>query len=186
MTDQEPKTEPTDDPLKVDPITEVEPFEPAAEGSEPTPDPPKKGSPPGDDQPTADGEQHPEAAGAEVSKLKKEAANYRHKLRDAEAERDRLATRITDYDRAEVERQVTGQGGLQNAADFWLAVQLDDLRDEQGALDPAKVKAARDRILSEHPHWREPGPSFDGGAREPAPAPGPSFGEALKSGGTGR
>ena len=56
---------------------------------------------------------------------------------------------------------MVGDGGLQNAADFWLAVQLDELRDDDGALDPAKIKAAR--------------PSEPKGA--------PSFGEAVKRAG---
>ena len=84
--------------------------------------------------------------------------------------------------RAEVERQVTGAGGLQSASDFWTAgVKLDDLRAEDGGLDPEKVKAERDRVLSEHPHWREtPADAMDGGVRELAPAGPPAFGEAMK------
>jgi hypothetical protein len=121
-----------------------------------------------------------EQGGDDLGKVRREAAGYRRKLRDTEAERDQLAARLTDYDRAEVERQVTEQGGLQNAADFWLAVQLDELRDDVGALDPEKVKAARERVLPERPHWRQPSPSFDGGAREPVRKGGPNFGEAIK------
>lgn len=115
------------------------------------------------------------------AKLRKEAAGYRRRLRETEAERDKLRARVEDADRAEVERAVTGDRGLTDPADFWLAVQLDDLRDEDGALDKAKIEAARDRVLADRPHWRKPAPNFDGGARESAPDPsGPSFGAALK------
>ena len=80
------------------------------------------------------------------AKLRREAAGYRRRLRETEAEREKLRARLEQSDRADVERLVTGDGGSPNAEDFWLAVQLDDLRDEDGALDPAKVKAARDRV----------------------------------------
>ena len=121
-------------------------------------------------------------AGDDPAKLRKEAAGYRRRLRVAEQERDKLAARLVQADRAEVERQVTGDGGLRNADDFWLAVDLDDLRDEDGRLDTEKVKAARDRVLADRPHWRQPAPRFDGGAREQEPdTSSPSFGEALKN-----
>lgn len=43
------------------------------------------------------------------------------------------------------------------------------------------VKAAKERVISEHPHWREAPPNFDGGARETTPdTSGPSFGKAIK------
>lgn len=140
--------------------------------------------------PAPEGEpQEPEAKAGEggndqVAQLRKEAASYRRKLRAAEVQVEQLDSRLADYDRAEVERQVTGDGGLQSAADFWLAVQLDDLRDEQRALDPAKIKAARERVLKEHPHWREPAPDFSGGARQSEPPSRPSFGDAVKQAGS--
>ena len=62
-----------------------------------------------------------------------------------------MQARAEQADRLEVERAVTGDGGLQNADDFWLAVQLDDLRDADGALDAAKFKAARDRVIADRP-----------------------------------
>lgn len=115
-------------------------------------------------------------------KLRKEAAKYRRRLRETEAERDQLAARNSDLERAEVERQITGPGGLASASDLWTAgVQLADLRGEDGGLDPEKVKEARDKVLSEHPHWREPTKtSMDGGVRGMVPEGPPSFGGAIK------
>ena len=119
--------------------------------------------------------------GEDPAKLRKEAASYRRRLRETEAERDKLRARVEASDRLEVERQVGGDGGLADPGDLWLAVQLDDLRNDDGALDSEKVEAARDRVLVDRPHWRhQPTPQFDGGARESAVETKPSFGEALK------
>lgn len=113
----------------------------------------------------------------------REAAKYRRRLRETEAERDKAVERAAALERAEVERSVTGEGGLANADDFWLAgVSLDDLRNEDGGLDSEKVEQARDRVLGEHPNWRrQPAPDFGGGVREPAIEDRtPSFGKAMK------
>lgn len=153
---------------------------------------PKPNSDPGEDQGTPESQsepQKPESASAQpgddVAKVRREAAGYRRKLREAEAKIEQRDARISDYERAEVERQITGDGGLQNAADFWLTgIQLDELRDDEGNLDSEKVKAARDRVLAEHPHWRRPSPGFDGGVRQPVrEEPEFPFGEALKKAG---
>jgi hypothetical protein len=73
---------------------------------------------------------------------------------------------------------------MTSASDLWTAgVQLADLRGKDGSLDQAKIKEAqeaRDRVLAEHPHWRQAPIDFGGGVREPAPEAGPSFGSALK------
>ena len=115
----------------------------------------------------------------EVGKLRKEAAGYRTKLRETETKLERAEARISDYDRAEVERQVGDR--LQNPSDLWLTgVQLDELRGEDGSLEPEKVKAARDKVIEEHPHWQKPAPDFGQGARQPANERRFSFGEALK------
>lgn len=113
----------------------------------------------------------------------REAAKYRMRLREAEADRDKLRAALDTAHRTEVERIVTGEGGLADGADLWRSgLTLDDLRDGEGALDTKKVEAARDHVLAEHPHWRKsPTPDQDGGVRElPPDTSGPSFGEAIK------
>ena len=115
--------------------------------------------------------------------LRHEAAGYRRQLRTAEAERNRLREQLHARDRADAER-LAGQT-MANGADLFAAgVELGALRDEDGALSPELVEQAVAGVLEQRPHWRRARTvSFDGGARMPAPEPGPSFGEALKGAG---
>ncbi|OBK56319.1 hypothetical protein A5656_19675 [Mycobacterium gordonae] len=71
----------------------------------------------------------------------REAAKYRRRLRDAEAERDRLAEQVESLQRAEVERQAT-VGGLRPAALWASGAELDGLLGDDGTVDAAKVSAA--------------------------------------------
>ncbi|OBC12614.1 hypothetical protein A5784_32825 [Mycobacterium sp. 852013-50091_SCH5140682] len=70
----------------------------------------------------------------------REAAKYRRRLREAEAERDQLAERVTALQRAEVERLATADG-LKPAA-LWSSTELAGLLDDEGVVDAAKVAAA--------------------------------------------
>ena len=124
-----------------------------------------------------------EAATDDVAALRREAANFRRRLRETESERDGLRERLDARDRADAERiaaQVMGDG-----RDLWVAgVELAALRDDDGALSPDLVNQAVERTLSDRPHWRRaPTVSFDGGARTTPPSGPPSFGEALKDAG---
>lgn len=93
-------------------------------------------------------------AGDDRSKSNKEAAKYRRQLRDTETERDGLRDRVAGYERADVER-IAGTK-LQDGSDLWAAgVNIDDLRDDTGAVDPDKVTAACDQIVAQRPHWRK-------------------------------
>jgi len=109
-------------------------------------------------------------AGDSLAKVRREAASYRVKLRDTEGERDRLAGVVGSMQRAEAERLVTGAltgAGLAEGGDLWRGgVELAELLGDDGQLDHGKLTAARDRVASEHPHWRRPVDSFDGGARQ--------------------
>ncbi len=117
--------------------------------------------------------------------LRKEAAKYRVRLREVEAERDSLAERLAGQQRTEVERLATqvGAGGMRmlaSGADLWAAgVVLGDLVDEDGQIDPELVKAAVGRVLTEHPHWAHRWPSLNGGVRTTAEA-GPTFQDVLR------
>jgi hypothetical protein len=140
--------------------------------------------------PTAEAEHDEEGAPSEdrtgdpLAKVRREAASYRVKLREAEGERDRLAGVVEGMQREEVERfAATGMGALSSGADIWAAgVTLADLRGEDGSLDPSKLKAARDRVLTERPHWGQRPDDFDGGVRQSAPTTdhGAGFADALR------
>ncbi|GAA2621985.1 hypothetical protein SMC26_32955 [Actinomadura fulvescens] len=90
----------------------------------------------------------------------REAARYRTQLREAASERDQLRGVVTAMQRAEVERlAMTGQKGkgwrskLQDGTDLWaFGVQLEDLVDENGQLDPDKVHDAVADLVERKPH----------------------------------
>ncbi|WP_142391347.1 hypothetical protein [Mycobacterium sp. ENV421] len=71
----------------------------------------------------------------------REAAKYRRRLRDTEAERDALAARVEALQRAEVERQAT-VGGLKPAALWASGTELAGLLGDDGTVDESKVSAA--------------------------------------------
>jgi hypothetical protein len=71
-----------------------------------------------------------------------------------------------------------------------LAVSMDDLRDERGALSTERTIAASDAVLADRPHWAKPEekpasprmPNLHNGARRAAREPEKlSFGTALKN-----
>lgn len=75
-----------------------------------------------------------------------EAAKYRHRAKEAEAERDALAEQVTALRRAAVEDRLKAQHVA--PAGFWAAgVQLEDLLDDEGNLDDEKVKTAADNAV---------------------------------------
>ncbi len=111
-----------------------------------------------------------------------EAAKYRRRLREAEAERDTLGSRVETMQRAEVERLAAAD--LAAPADMWLTgTALPDLLDDDGDVDPAKVTDTIQRIIGDRPSWRAApaAPSFDGGARATVPAA-TSYQEILRGG----
>lgn len=115
-----------------------------------------------------------DAPGAEdgpLSAARKEAAGYRRRLRDAEAERDQLRTALDAYRRTEAENLAAQR--LASGSDLWAAgVELGALLGDDGALDPAKVETAVAATLAQRPHWRRPIGAGDGGARTSSAAGG--------------
>ena len=109
----------------------------------------------------------------------REAAKRRRQLREVEAERDTLRSRLDSYDRAEVERLAADH--LADPGDLWLSTSIADLRSDDGALDAEKVTAELDKITTERPHWRKqsPRPEVHQGARREVPEA-PSFGQTVK------
>ena len=117
-----------------------------------------------------------------------EAAKWRRRLRDTEAERDRLRAWKDDQQRGEIERKATER--LASPADLWLASSPDAMRDDEGQIVQAKVDAELARVLEERPHWaKQPErsyPDLHQGPRASEPAPPPSIGQAFKKAGRRR
>lgn len=95
--------------------------------------------------------EEPDEEPDETSKAGREAAKYRRRLRETEAERDALAQRVTDLQRSVVDGIVTarGEGGgrLYSAEPFWAGgVDLDTLLDDEGRVDTTKVLEAADDV----------------------------------------
>ncbi len=126
------------------------------------------------------GEETTEAT-EEVGKPGAEAAKYRRRLRETEAERDSLSTALDTYRRRDAE-QVAEAAGLANGGDLFDAGnQLGDLLADDGTIDVEKVKAAAAEVLARRPHWGAPTPSLDLGPRGRPEARGPSWGDVLKA-----
>lgn len=90
-----------------------------------------------------------------------EAARWRVKLRETEAERDTLRARVTDMHAAEVSRLATGPGALHDGADLLLTSTLDDLLDDDGNVDAEAVTEAVAALVERKPHLARP--AFEGG-----------------------
>lgn len=93
----------------------------------------------------------------------REAAGYRHRLREVEAERDQLTTRL-DAAHARAASQIAA-GRLADPDDLWHAADLASLRTDDGDLDPDKVDAAVDELVRAKPHYRKPAPNLMQGPR---------------------
>lgn len=74
----------------------------------------------------------------------REAARYRRRLREAEAQRDQLAATVEALQRAAVERLAQADG-LEPAA-LWAGTELAGLLTDDGTVDAAKVSEAVDRV----------------------------------------
>jgi hypothetical protein len=115
-----------------------------------------------------------------------EAAKWRRQLRDTEAERDALRERLDATHRAQIE--ATAADAFHDPTDLWSATSLDQMRGEDGLIDPEKAEQAMNGVLESKPHWRkpEPAPESNGfpevhqGARSSAEPPAPSFGAQLQ------
>lgn len=134
-------------------------------------------------QPEKTTEPEPEDTPDDDGKGGKEAAKYRRRLRETETERDALTKRVETLQRGEVERLA---GHLSQPSAVWAAgVQLADVLDEQGDVDPEKVRlavtAASEQLgLARAPRTPRPDPS-QGGANSSGPS-GPKFSDAFSPG----
>jgi hypothetical protein len=133
-----------------------------------------------DGQPAGTGDQNDD----QPARLRREASNYRRRLRSVEAERDRLAAEVRNLRVREIER--IAQQRMADASDLWSRVSLDDLLGEDG-VDYEKVTAVVDEALTDKPHWatRRPAGNADQGARSPAVSP-LDFAALLQQAASGR
>lgn len=103
-------------------------------------------------------------------KARTDAAGYRRRLRDAEADRDSIAAerdalleKITARQRADVEALAARE--LTDGSDLWQAVELAEVLDGSGDIDSKKVTAAVAELLEKKPHYRAPRQDFGLGLR---------------------
>ena len=83
--------------------------------------------------------------------LSREAAGYRRRLRETEAERDTLREQLDRLQRSEVERLASG-AGLAVAGDVWVhGAELENLRTEDGSIDGDTVTALVGDMLKSRP-----------------------------------
>lgn len=106
----------------------------------------------GQADPASTDSQHSDDDAGDDPGSNREAAKYRRKLRDTEAERDALRTRLEHVQRGEVERIATTH--LRDGTDVWRdGAQLADLLDENGNVDTDKVSELGRQLTQAHPHW---------------------------------
>jgi hypothetical protein len=110
-------------------------------------------------------------------------ATYRIRAREAEAAATALEERVTRMQRAEVERQAAAQ--LHNAADLWQQVELVELLDADGEVDPQRVAKAVAALGDSRPYMVKPprGVNFGQGRRTLVDdGSGTSWGSVLRGG----
>ena len=113
----------------------------------------------------------------------KEAAKYRRRLRETEAERDTLKARLDVLQRNEVQRLVADR--FADPADIWRdGATLEHLIDDDGNIDPTRVNDLATTLLDAHKHWgktRQSGTrAFQSGASVTTAPRQDSFTQAFK------
>lgn len=111
-----------------------------------------------------------------------EAAKYRRRLREAEAERDALRDRLNGANRREAERIASAH--LAQADDlFAFDARIEDLIGDDGLIDAERVETACAALIEARPGLRLPSrrPTFDGGARATS-APSRGWNDVLRQG----
>ena len=128
------------------------------------------------DAPEQPEEDHTDEEPEDDTKGGKEAAKYRRRLRETEAERDTLLEQVDTLRRSVVDSIVTerGDGGRMHSPDpFWAGgVELADLLDEDGNVDRERVLAACDDVAKRFGISRRPKPGYvplEGSNPDPGP-----------------
>lgn len=124
----------------------------------------------------------PDDQDLEPGNANSEAARYRRRLRDTEAERDTLKTRLEALQRGEVERLIADR--FADPADIWRdGATLDTLLDKDGHVDSKAVDNLAATLLEAHQHWAVPKKSPSGFQSGASAAPQPrqnAFAQAFK------
>lgn len=84
-----------------------------------------------------------------------EAAKYRTRLREVEAERDGLTARLSAAQRSVVDSAISNR--IRDTDDFWARTDLASLLDDNGDVSREKITAAVDTLLEAKPHYKRPG-----------------------------
>lgn len=85
---------------------------------------------------------------AEQGNPNHEAAGYRRRLRDTEAERDGLLARVETMQRNEIDRTIRVEHRIEPRAVWSNGAELADLLDDDGAPDSAKIRAAATEAIA--------------------------------------
>ena len=126
---------------------------------------------------TRDAETPEQTRSDDSSKVIREAAKYRKRAQEAEAERDRLRDRLTTAHRTIAESMTR----LRKPSALWATgTTVDDLLDDDGDLDPIKVQEAAQAAVDELGIATSPKPDrSQGGGEWDAPDPKEQFTAAF-------
>ncbi|EYT65133.1 hypothetical protein H483_0102275 [Dietzia sp. UCD-THP] len=109
----------------------------------------------------------PERTRAEIKSLRSEAARYRTRLREAEAELDSLKQDLSSFRSKQALDSVADL--LDDPEDLGRHLDLTTLVDDTGTADPDKYRAAAEQLVADRPRLA------------PAPTPPPSSGTAPEA-----
>lgn len=125
----------------------------------------------------------PEKLAGMVRDKRKAEASVRSKLREAEAERDKLAGTVTGFRRQAFAATAAASKVQESAMDDVLgAVGLDNVLGDDGTVDAEKVQESLQALRRSHPHYFEPIPkaSSIGQGGAPAGFEGASWSDVLR------
>jgi hypothetical protein len=153
----------------------------AAESPSEPPEPGTQPDAPAEPAQAAHDEQGDEDGAAEANP-NSEAARYRTRLRETEAERDTLAERLAGYQRGECERAVADL--LDVPADLWDVglAEAGQFYTDDGQLDEGQIRAAAGALLEERPRLARPDAPKQWGQHSAGPPPvesGPSWSSVI-------
>lgn len=147
--------------------------------------PPTDDTQPDDAKPEPDGDAQPAKPRANA-----EAARWRTRLREVEAERDRLAEQLTGLRRRELDAELAET--LADPSDFWTVAehQVEAFLTDDGEVDHERLTEAATALVEAKPHWsanppkpevpRRPVEQLRGGTQPDAAVPRSSWHDVLR------